>query len=88
MQFVLTEIVARLVALYLCVDSIRCLRAFAERKIEYIETDVINMLPGWSNRIAHRDTMPVRYWGIVTGHVTAVAACLVVVIFGWWLPVS
>lgn len=87
MQFFLTEVVARAVAIYLCVDSIRILqRGFAERKIEYVETDLINWLLDGSNWVAHRDTTPVRYWGQIGSHVTAVAACLVVAIFGWWAP--
>ena len=86
MQFVLTEIVARLVAIYLLFDSIRILqRAYAERKIEYVETDLISLLLGHSNWMAHRDTMPIRYWFIVAGYVFSVVACIVIAIFGWWV---
>ena len=87
LQFFLTEIVARLVAIYLLFDSISVLqRAFAERKIEYVETDLVNILLGHSNYMADRETMPIRFWAIMTGHVTAVAACTVMAIFGWWVP--
>jgi hypothetical protein len=86
MQFFLTEILARAVAAYLLFDSVRILRrAWAERKVEYIETDWINwILHG--NFVAHRDTMPFWYWSTMCGYVTAVLACTVVAIFGWWMP--
>jgi len=86
MQFVLTEIVARLVALYLCVDCIIMLRdGFAERKIEWA-SDWIHWIAGAPNLIAHRDTMPIRYWALMVGRIFALAACAVVAIFGWWVP--
>jgi hypothetical protein len=87
LQFFLTEIVARAIAVYLCFDSIGILqRAFAERRIEYVETALISILLGSSNWIAQRDTMPLRFWGLAAGHVMTVAACVVVAIFGWWVP--
>jgi hypothetical protein len=87
MQFVLTQIVARFVAVYLLFDSIQILRrSFAERKIEYVETDMIALILGASNWTAHRDTSPFRYWMLMTGHVMTAAACIVMTIFGWWVP--
>jgi hypothetical protein len=68
-QFFLTGIAARIVAIDLCFDSIRVLqRAYAERKIEHVETDLMNLLMGLRDWTAHRDTMPVRFWGIMAGY--------------------
>ena len=87
MQFVLTQIVARFVAVYLLFDNIQILRrAFAERKVEYVETDMIALILGASNWTADRDTSPVRYWFLMAGHVLTAAACVVMTIFGWWVP--
>ncbi|MGH6710288.1 MAG: hypothetical protein ACREEK_15085 [Bradyrhizobium sp.] len=83
MQFFLYEIVARVVAIYLCVD---CNRRFwnglAERKIEIVSDDILD----WSTWVFQRDEMPVRYWMSMAGNITTLLACLVVAIFGWWHP--
>jgi len=67
MQFFLYEIVARIVAIYLSVDSIRKIRlGLAERKIKPFNADVVNwILDSFrdpSSLIVHRDTAPVTYW--------------------------
>ena len=91
MQFFLYEIVARVVAIYLCVDCYRKLRdGFAERKIASYSSDPINwildafMEP--SIHISQRDTAPIRYWTVMVLQMVAMASCVVVAIFGWWHP--
>jgi len=83
MQFILYEIVARIVAIYLCVDCSRKLwYGLVERKIAFFNDSFLD----WSNFVAHRDTAPVQYWiqiGIMT---IALVASLIVAIFGWWQP--
>ena len=89
MQFFLYQIVARIVAIYLCVDTWRRIRdGLAERKITYIfSSDIVGWLFFDSSRwVAHRDTAPVRYWMQMGLQVVALAACLVVAILGWWHP--
>ena len=93
MQFFLYEIVARIVAVYLCVDCYRKLRdGFAERKIASYSSDPINwFLDSFldpSIHVAHRDAAPVRYWAIIGLRIIAFAGCLVVAIFGWWQPTT
>ena len=83
MQFFFHEIVARVVALYLCVDCFRKLRhGFAARKVESEDDDWLDW-SRWSNLVVSRDAAPVSYWvtmGLLAG---GLAACLVVAIFGW-----
>jgi hypothetical protein len=92
MQFFLYEIVARIVAIYLCVDCSRTVwYGLVERKITYfyLHRDFLDWLLDWSNRsswIAHRDTAPVRYWIQIGLQIMALVACLFVAIFGWWRP--
>jgi hypothetical protein len=89
MRFFFYEIVARIVAIYLCVDGIRTLQAgLAERKIRWLGNgDLLDWLLDWSTRpVFDRDTAPVRYWMAMSGHATAFIACLVIAIFGWWQP--
>jgi hypothetical protein len=90
MQFFLYEILARIVAIYLCFDCSRTLwRGILERKIEYLRSaDFLDWLLDWSNWnwVAHRDATPVRYWIQVGLHATALVGCIVVAIFGWWHP--
>jgi hypothetical protein len=84
MQFFLYEIVARVVAIYLCVDCSRKLwRGLVERKIGYFNPDLLNW---WSYEDAHRDAAPVRYWMEIGIQITILVACLFVAIFGWWRP--
>jgi hypothetical protein len=89
MQFFLYEIVARIVAIYLCVDCYRRIRnGFVERKIVYYNSsDFLDWLIFSSSRwVAHRDTAPVSYWIQIGLQIIALVACIVVAIFGWWQP--
>ena len=91
MQFFLYEIVARIVAIYLCVDSSRKLwLGLTERKIKPFNADPVNwFLDSFldpSNLVVHRDTAPIRYWISIGIEITVLAACLIVAIFGWWHP--
>jgi len=68
MQFFLTAIVARAVAIYLLIDGARVLwYGLAERKTSvanYAFMDAFFRLPDWS---ADRDTAPFRYWFLIGG---------------------
>ena len=92
MQFFLYEIVARIVAIYLCVDCSRKLwHGLVERKIEYYyyHVDFLDWFLDWSNRsnwVAHRDATPVRYWIQIGIQIILLVACFFMVIFGWWHP--
>jgi hypothetical protein len=88
MRFFLYEIVARIVAIYLCVHSGRTLwHGFVERKIGYfVGFDFLNWFLDWSNFVARRDVTPVQYWIQIGIQVIALVACLFVAIFGWWQP--
>ena len=93
MQFFFYEVVARIVAIYLCVDCVRKVRAgLVERKITsfFHSADTLDWLVdgllGWPSQVFSRDTTPVRYW-MEMGHQTvAFLACLAVAILGWWQP--
>jgi hypothetical protein len=81
MQFFFYEIVARIVAIYLCVDCSRKLwHGLVERKIAYFNDDFLD----WSNWVAHRDATPVRFWIQIGIQIIALVASLIVAIFGWW----
>ena len=83
MRFFLYEIVARIVAIYLCFDCSRKLRnGLVERKIAYFNAS----LPDWSNWVADRDATPVRYWIQMGIQIIILVACLCGAIFGWWQP--
>ena len=83
MQFFLYEIVARIVAIYLCVDCGRRLRrGLVERRITYFNPSLLD----WSKWVAHRDATPVRYWIQIGIQTILLVACLFVAIFGWWHP--
>jgi 4-amino-4-deoxy-L-arabinose transferase-like glycosyltransferase len=85
MRFFLHEIVARIVAIYLCFDCSRKLRnALVERKIAYFNDNFL----GWSNWVAHRDAAPVQDWIQIGFQIIILVACLFVAIFGWWQPNS
>ncbi len=93
MQFFLYEIVARIVAIYLCVDCYRKLRhGLAEGKIASYSSDPVNwvldLFQDPSLRVALRDAAPIRYWIVMGLQTTALVACLVVAIFGWWHPTT
>jgi hypothetical protein len=81
MQFFLYEIVARIVALYLCLDCGRKLwHGLRERKIAYFNPDFLS----WWSGVAHRDAAPVLYWIQIGIQIIILVACLFVAIFGWW----
>jgi hypothetical protein len=84
MQFFLYEIVARIVAIYLCLDCGRKLwDGFAERKIACFNSDLLD----WrTHGVVHRDTAPIRYWIEIAIQMISLVACLFVAIFGWWHP--
>jgi hypothetical protein len=88
MQFFLYEIVARIVAIYLCVDCYRKIRnGLVERKIVYMGSgDFLSLIFDWSRWVADRDATPVRYWMQIGFQITAFLACLGVAILGWWHP--
>ncbi len=87
MRFFLTEIVARVVAIYLAFDCAKELRSgFVERKIAPFSPDFLDWFNPWSNIIAQRDVSPASYWAHISVHVGIFLACLVVAMFGWWLP--
>jgi hypothetical protein len=88
MQFFFYEIVARIVAIYFCVDCSRTLwYGLVERKIAYVKDgDFLGWFLDWSNLAAHRDATPVRYWIQIGLVITTFFASLFVAIFGWWQP--
>ena len=91
MQFFLYEIVARIVAIYLCVECYRELRnGLVERKIRMFSADFMNwILDSFldeSIKVVQRDTTPVRYWIQIGVQISLVVGCLGVAIFGWWHP--
>jgi hypothetical protein len=85
MRFFLYEIVARIVAIYLCVYSGRTLwHGLVERKIRYfVGGDFFNWFLDWSNLVARRDVTPIQYWITMGIWMIGLLACLVVAIFGW-----
>ena len=88
MQFFFYEIVARIVAIYLCVDCSRKLwYGLVERKIAYFNDDFLDwLLIDWSKLVAHRDAAPVRYRIQIGLQIIFLVASLFVAIFGWWQP--
>jgi hypothetical protein len=87
MRFFLYEIVARIVAIYLCVDCSRTLwYGLFERKIAHFNPDFLDWFLGWWSEIVHRDAAPVRYWIEIGIQTSVLVACLFVAIFGWWQP--
>ena len=93
MQFFFYEVVARIVAISLCVDCIRKVQSgIVERKItSFLHSTgilawVADGLLGWPSQVFRRDTAPIRYW-MEMGHQTvAFLGCLAVAIHGWWHP--
>ena len=83
MQFFLDQIVARIVAIYLCVYCSRQLwYGLVERKIAYFNDDFLDgLLIDWSKVIAYRDATPVRYWIQIGLQTTSLVACLFVALF-------
>ena len=89
MQFFFYEIVARIVAIYLCVDCYRRIRnGLVERKIAYYSNgDLLDWLIFDSSRwVSHRDATPVRYWIQIGLQIIALVGSLFVAIFGWLPP--
>ena len=87
MQFFLYEILARIVAAYLFIDSARELRAgLVERKIDIFNPDWLDWLLNLSPREVQRDTSPFWYWSQIVIHAFVMVCCLVVAIFGWFHP--
>ncbi|MGV7214259.1 hypothetical protein [Bradyrhizobium sp. UFLA05-112] len=93
MQFFLYEIVARIVAIYLCVDCFRTVRSgLLERKITAYPHStgildwIVDSLAGLSKQVVHRDTAPVRYWLEMGLQTVSLVGCSVVAIFGWFHP--
>ena len=82
MRLFLYEVVARIVAIYLCYDCGRRIwHGLVERKITLINTDLLDW---WTpSQVLDRDTAPVRYWLIMGTQAFAMLACLVVAIIGW-----
>jgi hypothetical protein len=84
LTFVVYEIVARIVAIYLCVHCSRKLwHGLVEKKIAHFNPDLLDW---WSYRDAYRDTAPIRYWIQMGIQITILVACLFVALFGWWQP--
>ena len=75
MQFFLYEVVARIVAAYLCYDCYRDLRVgLIDRKIEYVHRSdlvnwVVDLFTDPAKQIAHRDTQPIQYGIQIVFHV-------------------
>ncbi|MGB7180063.1 MAG: hypothetical protein WBD33_24730 [Xanthobacteraceae bacterium] len=84
MHFFLYEIVARIVAIYLCFDCGRKLwHGVTERKIAVFNPDLLDW---WSYGAVQRDTAPIRYWIEMGIQVICLVGCFFVAIFGWWQP--
>jgi len=80
MHFFLYEIVARLVAIYLCVASGRIMwNGLAERKIRVFNSDLLD----WGRWVVDRDSQPIQFWIQMVIQFVALAACLFVAILGW-----
>ena len=88
MQFFLYEIVARIVAIYLCYDCGRRLwYGLVERKIAHYNSDFIgSLLIDWSKWIVQRDAAPVQYWIQIGLQIFVLIGSVFVAIFGWWQP--
>ena len=90
MQFFFYEIVARIVALYLFVDTIRELRhGLAERKIRWINPNLIPflLLPNGIRSLIERDTSPIQFWVQIGVRILVLAGLMhhvYLLIFGWY----
>jgi hypothetical protein len=81
MKFFLYEIVARVVAICLCLYCGRTLRnGLRERKIAYINSDLLDW---WWQGVIQRDAAPIQYWMTITILTFVVIGCLLTAIFGW-----
>jgi hypothetical protein len=87
MQFLMHEIVARLVAAYLFIEGSRALwHGLVARKLSFEQDGIIERLLNVPDWVTHRDINPLRYWFLFGFQVFTLIACLVVAIFGWWTP--
>lgn len=90
MQFFLYEILARIVAVYLCFDCSRTLwSGLVERRITYIlcSGDILDWLFSSPSRWTfERDAAPIRYWITVGLQIVSLLACVCLAIFGWFHP--
>jgi hypothetical protein len=81
MRFLLYEVIARVVAVYLGVDCGRKLwHGLRDRKITNFNPDLLDW---WSNWIFRRDAEPVSYWINIGLQVLILIGCIFVAIFGW-----
>ena len=87
MHFFLTQVVARIAAIYVGTLSYERLRqSYASREIEiaFALTNLIDYLFLNSQKFAaKRDDAPVRYWLYVGIEAASLLACAVVATFGW-----
>jgi hypothetical protein len=95
MQFLLYEVLARIVAIWCCVYCFRTLRSgLIERKVTSFPHHhdvldwVVDSLVGWQKQVYHRDTAPIGYWMEMGVQALSLVACLGVTIFGWFHPNS
>ena len=91
MQFFLYEILARIVAIYLCFDCSRTLwSGLVERRITYVlcNGDIFDWFTSPSKWTFDRDAAPIRYWITVGLQIISLLACIGVAIFGWFHPNS
>ncbi len=80
MQFFLREVVAKLVAAYLCYDCLHTVRrALAEGNIRWFNSDLLN----WSTQHVNRVREPYQFWFQVGVQTIIMVGCVVVVLFGW-----
>lgn len=84
MHFFLYEIAARILAVYLLIESVRTLRrAVAKGKIRYHSSHWFDFFFDWSERIIDRNTSPFWYWLQFCAQIATVGGCLFVLVFGW-----
>ncbi len=83
MQFFFYEIVARVVAAYLALDSFQKIRrGLVEGKIKSFNPDWLD----WVTYVNHRDTNPIMFWVEICVQMSILIACVAVAIFGWLQP--
>jgi hypothetical protein len=83
MDFFLYEVVARVVALYLAIDTYRTIqRGLVEGKIKSFNPDWLD----WITYVNNRKTNPVMFWIEICIQTSILVACSVVAVFGWLRP--